>query len=321
VDGVDTQTGQHTGLLKEAIRRCLVLVALAGPLLAACWWVRDQRPLGGLTLAVYIAVAGVLILCEHWLAFDRGWGSAIRGSKTDFLYVIVASALEKVSFILCVTAIAALGRWLATHFEINLWPSHWSLGFQVVLALFIADAGAYVRHRLSHASSALWRLHQIHHSMTELYWIRSAYTHPLEQLFIMLAIMLPISLLGAGNDVVAVVAFVFGLSGLLQHANIDTRSSVLNYVFATPEVHRMHHGADERGNNSNFSAFFVFMDILFGTYDRPAQSPAPLRVGLADVTAFPKDFLSHLALPFRRDPADSGAWGRSPTEVAAANEP
>jgi sterol desaturase/sphingolipid hydroxylase (fatty acid hydroxylase superfamily) len=117
--------------------------------------------------------------------------------------------------------------------------------------------------------------------------------------FILTAIMLPISLLGAPDEVVATVAFLFGLSGLLQHANVDTRSSVLNYVFATPEVHRVHHRADA-GSHSNFSAFFVFMDVLLGTYDTPARSAARVRVGLDGATAFPKDFLSQLAMPFRQ---------------------
>ena len=299
-------------------------MVVAGPLLAACWCVSEQRPLGGLTLGVYIAVVGLLILCEHWLAFDRGWGSAMQGSKTDFLYVIIATVMDKASFVVCVTAIASLGRSLAGYFQISLWPSNRSFGFQVAAALLIADAAAYCRHRLFHTSSALWRFHRIHHSMTELYWIRSAYTHPLEQLSILMAIMLPIAFLGAGDDVVAVVAFLFGLSGLLQHANIDTRSSVLNYVFATPEVHRVHHRADERESHSNFSAFFVLMDIVFGTYDRPVRSRAPVRVGLEGVTAFPRDFLSHLAMPFRRDPIGfdgDGGWRRSQSEVAAANEP
>jgi sterol desaturase/sphingolipid hydroxylase (fatty acid hydroxylase superfamily) len=53
---------------------------------------------------------------------------------------------------------------------------------------------------------------------------------------------------------------------------------------------------------SNFSAFFVLMDILFGTYCRPTPSEDPVRVGLAGVTAFPGDFLSHLVMPFKRDP-------------------
>ncbi len=299
-------------------------MVVVGPLLAACWRVSEQRPLGGLTLGIYVAVAGLLILCEHWLAFNREWGSAIRGSKTDFVYVIIATLMDKASFVVCVTAIASIGRGLAGYFQISLWPSSRSLAFQVVAALLIADTAAYFRHRLFHKSSVLWRFHRIHHSMTELYWIRSAYTHPVEQLFILMAIMLPIALLGAGDAVVAVVAFVFGLSGLLQHANIDSRSSVLNYVFATPEVHRVHHRADERGSHSNFSAFFVLMDVLFGTYYRPARAEAPVPVGLDGVTAFPRDFLAHLAIPFRRDPVGldaDGVWGRSQSEIPAANEP
>ena len=324
MEGVDIQEEEYKGLLKEAVRRSVVLVVLAGPLLAACWCVGEHRPLGGLTFGIYIAVAGCLILCEQWLAYDREWGSALRGSKTDFLYVVIATLMDKASFIVCVTAIASIGRGLAGYFQINLWPRSWSFGFQVVAALLIADAAAYCRHRLFHRSAVLWRFHRIHHSMTELYWIRSAYTHPLEQLCILLAIMLPIAFLGAGDDVVVVVAFLFGLSGLLQHANIDTRSSVLNYVLATPEGHRVHHAADERESHSNFSAFFVVMDIVFGTYDRPARSPAPVRVGLAGVSAFPSNFLSHLVMPFGRDPIrfdrDAG-WRRSESAVTAANEP
>jgi len=294
---------------------------VALPLLAVCWRVSEHRPFGALSFGIYVAVAALLILCEHWLPFDRQWGSALRGSKTDFLYVIVATAMDKATFVVCVTAIASIGTGLAGHFGINLWPTGWSLGWQIAAALLVADVATYLRHRLVHKSDLLWRFHRIHHSMTELYWIRSAYTHPLEQLFILMAIMLPIALLGAGDQVVAVVAFLFGLSGLLQHANIDTRSSVLNYVFATPEVHRMHHGVDER-SRSNFSAFFVLMDLVFGTYNPPTAKP--LRVGLPDEAAVPRDFLSHLTLPFRRDPFARGGYGvagRSQGEMAAVNEP
>lgn len=286
-------------LVKEAVRRSVVLLVVVVPLLVACWHLGTHGPLGGLTLGIYVAVAGLLVVCEHWLAFDRTWGSAVRGNRTDFLYVIVASVMDKATFVVCVTAIASAGRALAGVWQIALWPSGSSMAVQVVLALLIADAGAYLRHRLSHASPVLWRFHRIHHSMTELYWIRSAYTHPVEQLFILLAIMLPIALLGAGDAVVAVVAFLFGLSGLLQHANVDSRSSFLNYVFATPEVHRVHHRADARGGRSNYSAFFVLMDLLCSTYDRPARD-APAPVGLEGVTAFPGDFLAHLTMPFRR---------------------
>lgn len=321
---IEKERGELRQILRETVRRSVVWLVVVCPLLAACWQVSEQRPLGELTLGIYIAVAGFLILCEHWLAYSKEWGSAIRGSKTDFLYVIIASLMDKASFVVCVTVVASVGRALARYFQVSLWPSGWGFGFQVVMALLIADMAAYFRHRLFHRSSILWRFHRIHHSMTKLYWIRSAYTHPVEQLFILAAIMLPIALLGAGDEVVVAVAFLFGLSGLVQHANIDSRSSLLNYVFATPEVHRVHHRADKIGNRSNFSAFFVLMDIVFGTYYRPARSETPAPVGLEGVTTFPRDFLSHLAMPFKRDSIgldDDGVWGHRQSEATAAKEP
>jgi sterol desaturase/sphingolipid hydroxylase (fatty acid hydroxylase superfamily) len=307
MEELDTQGAGPRGALAEAVRANVILAVIVAPLLVVCWWASGQHALGALTFGIYLAVAALLVLCELWIPFEPRWGSAVRGSVTDFTYVIVATAMDKATFILCVTAIATLGRRLAGSFGVDLWPSGWALGFQVVLALLISDAFTYLRHRLAHASDVLWRFHRVHHSMAGLYWIRSAYTHPLEQLMILAAIMLPISFLGAGDTVVAIVAFVFGLSGLIQHANVDARSSGLNHVLATPEVHRIHHGADER-SNTNFSAFFVLMDHVFGTYRSPARTPAPRRVGLPGEPGFPTDFLSHLTIPFRQD-AGVGAGG------------
>ena len=172
VGRVEIDAAGYRDLLRDALGRSVVWVLVVGPLLAACWYVGAQRSLGLLTLGVYAAAVGLLILCEYWLCFNEEWGSAIRGSRTDLLYAVIATLMDKASFVLCVTAIASLGRHLAGVFEISLWPTGWNRGLQVVVALFIADAAAYLRHRLFHSSSALWRFHRIHHSMTALYWIR-----------------------------------------------------------------------------------------------------------------------------------------------------
>jgi sterol desaturase/sphingolipid hydroxylase (fatty acid hydroxylase superfamily) len=305
-------------LLTETVRRSVFLAVVVLPMLVVVWKAGAGEPLGTLTLGIYIVVAGLLICCEYALSFNEDWGTAIKGNLTDFVYVGAATLTEKATLVLCAAAAASFGRFLSGQFDVSLWPSEWSFFLQVVLALLIADVGTYLRHRLFHKSSLLWRFHQIHHSATGLYWIRSAYTHPLEQFAIMLAIMLPISLMGAGDAVIVVVVFVYGLSGLIQHANVDARSSLLNCVFATPEVHRYHHGANEDGNHSNFSAFFVFMDVLFGTYRRPERHPAPRVVGLEGVKAFPGSFLRHLALPFQRRPAGiqlEDGWPQAPAEA------
>lgn len=322
MESIRAGRNEEDGLLEAVARRGIVLLVVVVPLLTAWRYLTEGRPLGGMTFWVYAAAAGLLIASEHALAFDRGWGNTLRGSKTDFTYAALAAAMDKAILFACVTVVASLGRELAARTRLEFWPDGWNLGLQIAAALLIADAAAYFRHRLFHRSSLLWRFHRIHHSMTELYWIRSAYTHPLEQLAILMTIMLPVAFLGAGDQVVAAVAFLFGLSGLLQHANVDSRSSVLNYVFATPEVHRVHHQADERSDHSNFSAFLIVMDILFGTYRHPGRAAPPLRVGLAGVKDFPRDFIAQLALPFRAESAEQGsAWTAADGDARSRQRP
>lgn len=311
-------------LLKSTARRSIFALVVLVPMLIVCWQVARGRPIGELTLGIYVSIAALLILCEYALAFDPRWGSAIKGRLTDFLYVGVASSLEKLSFVLAALLAAGLGRVLSQQLEISLWPASWHFGFQLLLALLIADVGTYWRHRLFHISPLLWRFHSIHHSMPGLIWIRSAYTHPIEQLCIMIAIMFPIAFMGAGDEVIVATAFLYGLSGLIQHANIDARSSLLNYFFATSEVHRIHHTANERGNSSNFSAFFVLMDHLFGTFSRPDPAETRIEVGLEGVDAFPDDFLTHMVMPFKPEPVGpngAGAWGRRPADLPGLEEP
>jgi sterol desaturase/sphingolipid hydroxylase (fatty acid hydroxylase superfamily) len=323
LEGLQVQERELHEFVKEAIRRSLVLVVVVVPFFVVCWRASERLSLGALTLGIYVAVAGLLIVCEYTLAYNEEWGMAIKGNLTDFVYVATASLTEKATLFLCAAAAAAFGSILAEQSGVSPWPSAWPFVLQVVLALFIADVGTYFRHRLFHRYPALWRLHQIHHSATGLYWIRSAYTHPLVQFAIMLAIMFPIALLGASGEVIVVVAFVYGLSGLIQHANIDAHSSILNCIFATPEVHRFHHGANEIGNASNYSAFFVFMDMLFGTYRHPDRHEAPRLVGLLGVKTFPGSFLAQLVLPFQRNPAGlqlDDTWVPSSAGVRGADE-
>src|SRR5258706_3669973 len=123
VAGVDTREGPPRAMLQEVLRRSVMVAVVAVPLLAASWRVSGGRPLGLFSFEIYLAVAGLLVLCEHWLPFDPRWRSALRGSKTDFAYVIVASVMDKVTFVVCVTTIASVGRAVAGYFTIDLSPN------------------------------------------------------------------------------------------------------------------------------------------------------------------------------------------------------
>src|SRR5262249_39086307 len=95
-------------LAKGVVRRTLVLAVLMVPLVAVCWRASGGLSLGGLTFGTYVAVAGLLVACEHWLPFDPRWRSALQGSWTDFAYVILASLMDKVVLLLSVTIVASL---------------------------------------------------------------------------------------------------------------------------------------------------------------------------------------------------------------------
>jgi hypothetical protein len=48
---------------------------------------------------------------------------------------------------------------------------------------------------------------------------------------------------------------------------------VVEYIFATPSNHRVHHGAQDKYINKNFGATFIFWDRMFGTY-QPEEEQA-----------------------------------------------
>ena len=89
--------------------------------------------------------------------------------------------------------IPLLANWLP---GTGLWPDHWPLALQLLLAIALADLGITLVHYASHRSPLLWRLHAVHHSVTRLYGFNGLMKHPLHQLLETLGGTLPLLLLG-----------------------------------------------------------------------------------------------------------------------------
>jgi sterol desaturase/sphingolipid hydroxylase (fatty acid hydroxylase superfamily) len=155
------------------------------------------------------------------------------------------------------------------------WPA------RVALSLLLIDLVDYALHRAQHAVPFIWRFHRVHHADPHLDATSSLRFHPLDAVLQngYQALLLPV--LGINFD--AMVAFDTLLLGVLyvQHANVRWPAGidrVLRAVFATPDVHRVHHAADPRYTNSNYGDLFSVWDRLFGTYRM--TDPATLRYGL-----------------------------------------
>ena len=181
------------------------------------------------------------------------------------------------------------------------------LWLRALSALVVSEVGFYWGHRLAHQIPFLWRFHAIHHEPTEVYFLISARAHPIDNAFIRLCGLIPVSVLGlatpltpAGGAVSALVVLVITMWGFLIHANLRWRFGPIEGVIATPAFHHWHHtlsGPVDR----NYASMLPLMDLLFGTYYLPRHD-WPASYGIA--APLPQSVLGQLLHPFRPHPAD-----------------
>lgn len=171
---------------------------------------------------------------------------------------------------------------------------------RAVTALLIVDVVNYAMHRWSHANAWLWPMHAVHHSDPDLHFLSANRAHILEWML----------LIPAG----AVAAYFCGLSiydvaflGVLReahqyyvHANLDWSHGPLRHIIAGPRFHRWHHIDRTDAHDKNFSLFFPFIDLVFGTYYMPG-SAKDLATGINDNVG--ENVWSLLLHPFRE-------WGK-----------
>jgi len=166
------------------------------------------------------------------------------------------------------------------------------------LAWVVVELFAYWPHRWLHEVPWLWRLHATHHSPERLYWLNATRAHPLEHVFRGCIGAVPLALAGATPELIALSVLSDGVIGLFQHANIDFRLGPLDYLFSAAPVHRWHHSRTRFEADHNFGDSFIFWDVVFGTYYKPAEREVA-ELGVDALDAFPRGFLGQLASPFR----------------------
>jgi sterol desaturase/sphingolipid hydroxylase (fatty acid hydroxylase superfamily) len=173
---------------------------------------------------------------------------------------------------------------------------------QVVLVFVLADFLSYWQHRLFHRP-ALWSIHAVHHSSTELDWLSSGRFHPLNEIGAQLIYVTP--LIACGFSPLAFLALVpFTIwYAVLLHANVRLTFGPLRYVVASPVFHRWHHTFEQEGRDKNFGGLLAIWDVAFGTFHMPRGRVATV-FGVDDPV--PDGFLRQLAYPFaailRRQP-------------------
>src|SRR5580704_10403257 len=124
---------------------------------------------------------------------------------------------------------------------LNRFSFPYSLRFAIgFLAL---DLTAYLGHRLFHAVGFLWRVHQVHHTETDLDLTTGFRFHPIEGLITQGLALIVIALLGPPPVAVICAGLAIVLQDFLEHANVRyprAMDSVFRCVIITAPMHRVH---------------------------------------------------------------------------------
>lgn len=186
------------------------------------------------------------------------------------------------------------------NYQLIAWPEHWHLGFQLLLALVVAEFGTYWRHRIFHEYRIGWRFHSVHHSPQRLYWLNAPRFHFVDSALSGAVSGLMLALCGASAEVLGLVVIVNAMHGNWQHCNVYYRLGWLNWLISGAELHRWHHSSHIPLSNSNYGNILIIFDVLFGTRKLPKETQRMDEIGLGGdyATVYPTNWFTQALVPF-----------------------
>lgn len=178
------------------------------------------------------------------------------------------------------------------------------LWINATVCFLTIDLIQYWNHRLHHVIAPLWRLHRLHHSDKQMDTLTNWRHHPLEYLTGWVFVTGIFILFDLPMIVMVIYGLAAGIISALSHSRFTLPTSVskiIEWIFVTPNAHRLHHSLDYKESNSNFGTIFLFWDRIFRTYISKEKSAIDsLKLGV-DSSQAPKkeNLLQYLLNPSR----------------------
>ncbi len=252
----------------------------------------------------YWMMLGIISLVFAALEFAWPWRSQRQlrsGLITDlvflvfnghFLALLLAPIAGRVTPSLDSVLIPVLGK---AH------VASWPIWGQFLLAFFLLDFIQWSIHVMLHRVPALWSVHRVHHSISEMDWIGSMRFHWVEIVVYRTIQYVPLLLLGFHWEVLAWLAVFSTIMGHFNHANLRISLGPLRYLLNHPTMHIWHHDKELHGSHGcNFGINLSLWDWLFGTAYMPEGEEQPTTIGFPGLSKFPRGFLAQQAIPWQR---------------------
>jgi sterol desaturase/sphingolipid hydroxylase (fatty acid hydroxylase superfamily) len=153
---------------------------------------------------------------------------------------------------------------------------------KMALAIVLADFTIYWIHRAQHRTDVLWRTHAWHHSAEYLYWFsgfRTSFLHSL--IYNIPQATIPMLIFHLSPIQTGLCYSVGMLIQFWEHTNVRVNIGPLQWLFISPEYHRVHHSVGQECR-MNLGTTFSLWDRMFGTYVDPAKMPENFQLGLGE---------------------------------------
>lgn len=137
--------------------------------------------------------------------------------------------------------------------------------------LLTLDLAGYLLHKANHKYAFLWTFHSVHHSDRKVNLSTRFRVSWLEQTYSFI-IMVPVLLLGFSLNTIIISTYTINLFSLFCHNRYINLPRFFDYLFITPENHRVHHDEDIKNQNSNYGNLFSIWDRMFGTFVRTREN-------------------------------------------------
>jgi sterol desaturase/sphingolipid hydroxylase (fatty acid hydroxylase superfamily) len=168
---------------------------------------------------------------------------------------VVISFLIKAALLMIVVVIY---NWVPWRMHLQWWT--------FIPAYIIWDFCSYWAHRISHSQRFWWATHIVHHSGEKYNLTVSFRLSWIQHLKIIFFV--PAMFFGFHPIIIFVTNQIAVLFQFWVHTEyIRKLHPVIEYIFATPSNHRVHHGSQEQYIDRNFGATFIIWDRMFGTYE------------------------------------------------------
>ena len=166
----------------------------------------------------------------------------------------------------------------------------------LLLFFVVLDFAQWGTHVILHRIPALWRFHQVHHSVKEMgfaahfryHWMENILYKPFKTLALMF-------LGGFEPEQAYIVHFVAITIGHLNHANVKITYGPFKYILNNPVMHLYHHAKSLPNGRFgvNFGISLSLWDYLFGFTHVP-ESSGNVPLGYAGDDTMPKGFWKQL---------------------------